>query len=122
MQVHRDLSPLHHPRLARTMQSTRFLAANMLRQARATPTLRMNQQQLARGFRTTPKRMAGPKEEQAAHTISQRLRTLKKIPPELIPLGVVLAAAIIAAGYSLGRKLMTDKTLRLTRTGKQADH
>lgn len=23
----------------------------------------------------------------AAHTISQRIRTLKKIPPELIPLG-----------------------------------
>jgi hypothetical protein len=25
-----------------------------------------------------------------AHTISQRLRTLKKIPPELLPLGVVI--------------------------------
>lgn len=57
-----------------------------------------------------------------AHTISQRLRTLKKIPPELVPLGVVLAAAILAAVYSLGRKLVVDKTLRLTRTGKQADH
>ncbi|EER29113.1 hypothetical protein D8B26_000386 [Coccidioides posadasii str. Silveira] len=31
-----------------------------------------------------------PKEEQSAHTISQRLRTLKKIPPELLPLGFVL--------------------------------
>ncbi|KAI5370183.1 hypothetical protein Slin15195_G010610 [Septoria linicola] len=101
------------------MQSTRFVATNMLRQARAAPMLRTQQQQMVRGFRTTPKRMAGPKEEQAAHTISQRLRTLKKIPPELIPLGVVLAAAIIAAGYSLGRKLVVDKTLRLTRTGKQ---
>lgn len=58
----------------------------------------------------------------AAHTISQRLRTLKKIPPELIPLGVVLAAAIFAAVYSLGRKITHDKTLRLTRQGKQADH
>lgn len=57
-----------------------------------------------------------------AHTISQRLRTLKKIPPELIPLGVVLAAAIFAAVYSMGRKLTTDKTLRLSRQGKQADH
>ncbi|KAF2214621.1 hypothetical protein CERZMDRAFT_90173 [Cercospora zeae-maydis SCOH1-5] len=105
------------------MQSTRSLAANMLRQTRVTPMLRMQyQQQFARGFRTTPKRMAAPKEEQAAHTISQRLRTLKKIPPELIPLGVVLAAAIFAAVYSMGRKLLTDKTLRLTRTGKQADH
>ena len=25
-----------------------------------------------------------------AHTISQRLRSLKKIPPELLPLGVVI--------------------------------
>jgi len=25
-----------------------------------------------------------------AHTVSQRLRSLKKIPPELLPLGVVL--------------------------------
>lgn len=54
-----------------------------------------------------------------AHTISQRLRQLKKIPPELIPLGVVLAAAIGAAGYALIHKLYTDKTLRLSRTGKQ---
>jgi predicted small secreted protein len=47
---------------------------------------------------------------------------LKKIPPELIPLGVVLAAAIFAAVYSMARKISTDKTLRLTRQGKQADH
>ncbi|KAI9368454.1 hypothetical protein BJX61DRAFT_537255 [Aspergillus egyptiacus] len=52
-----------------------------------------------------------PKEGQSAHTISQRLRTLKKIPPELIPLGIV---AVGAAIYSSTRKLMTDKTLRLT--------
>ncbi|KAL4920150.1 hypothetical protein BDW62DRAFT_199238 [Aspergillus aurantiobrunneus] len=55
-----------------------------------------------------------PKEGQSAHTISQRLRTLKKIPPELIPLGVVLGVAVGAAIYSSGNKLMTDKTLRLT--------
>jgi len=54
-----------------------------------------------------------------AHTISQRLRALKKIPVELIPIGVVLAAALLAAAYSLGRKLVVDKTLRLSRTGKQ---
>ncbi|OJJ01584.1 hypothetical protein ASPVEDRAFT_130960 [Aspergillus versicolor CBS 583.65] len=52
-----------------------------------------------------------PKEGQSAHTISQRLRTLKKIPPELLPLGNV---AIGAAIYSSTNKLMTDKTLRLT--------
>ena len=52
-----------------------------------------------------------------AHTISQRLRTLKRIPPELIPLGVVLAAALAAAGYSMGNSLFRDKTLRLSRQG-----
>jgi len=82
----------------------------------------MLRMQPTRGLQSTARRMASPKEEQAAHTISQRLRQLKKIPAELIPLGVVLAAAVGAAVYSLGRKLVTDKTLRLTRTGKQADH
>ncbi|EFQ99255.1 hypothetical protein MGYG_02268 [Nannizzia gypsea CBS 118893] len=56
-----------------------------------------------------------------AHTISQRLRTLKKIPPELIPLGVVLGVAIGAAIYSSSKKLFGDKTLRLTRS-KREDH
>ncbi|KAL2825148.1 hypothetical protein BDW59DRAFT_161864 [Aspergillus cavernicola] len=55
-----------------------------------------------------------PKEAQSAHTISQRLRTLKRVPPELIPLGVVLGVAIAAAIYSSSKKLMTDKTLRLS--------
>lgn len=55
----------------------------------------------------------------AGHTVSQRLRKLKSIPPELIPLGVVLAAAIFAAGYSMVNKLFSDKTLRLTRRGKE---
>ncbi|KAK4637302.1 uncharacterized protein CLAFUR5_00913 [Fulvia fulva] len=103
------------------MQSTRFLAANMLRQQPAS-LLRTRAGQITRSFQTTSIRRAVPKEEQSAHTISQRLRTLKKIPPELIPLGVVLAAAIGAAIYSIGRKLVVDKTLRLTRQGKQADH
>ncbi|KAL8694394.1 MAG: hypothetical protein Q9218_000960 [Villophora microphyllina] len=57
-------------------------------------------------------------ETDAAHTISQRLRTLKKIPPELIPLGIVLGVAIGAACYSLINKLITDKTLRLTRSNR----
>ncbi|KAL4777442.1 hypothetical protein BDW60DRAFT_172901 [Aspergillus nidulans var. acristatus] len=38
-----------------------------------------------------------PKEGQSAHTISQRLRTLKKIPPELLPLGMQLP--VIASRY-----------------------
>ncbi|KAF2173295.1 hypothetical protein M409DRAFT_17237 [Zasmidium cellare ATCC 36951] len=107
------------------MQSTRSLASNMLRSQPAAAMLRtravpMLRNQATRGFRTSGLRMAkAPAEEQRAHTISQRLRTLKKIPPELIPLGVVLAAAIFAAVYSLGRKLAVDKTLRLYRQGPE---
>ncbi|KAI9892103.1 MAG: hypothetical protein M1814_001809 [Vezdaea aestivalis] len=71
--------------------------------------------------------MPVPGEEQSGHTISQRLRTLKRIPPELIPLGIVLGMAIGAAFYSMGHKLMTDKTLRLRSTrgkesAKKKDH
>ncbi|EEA26571.1 conserved hypothetical protein [Talaromyces marneffei ATCC 18224] len=51
----------------------------------------------------------------SAHTISQRLRQVKKIPPELIPLGVVLGVAVGAAIYSSTHKLFADKTLRLSR-------
>lgn len=57
----------------------------------------------------------------AGHTISQRLRRLKSIPPELIPLGIVLAVAVGFAGYRLVHVLFTDKTLRLTRTGKSKE-
>jgi hypothetical protein len=39
----------------------------------------------------------------------------------LIPIGVVLFAAVFAAAYSLIRKLFVDKTLRLHRTPK-GDH
>ncbi|KAJ5460480.1 uncharacterized protein N7458_002032 [Penicillium daleae] len=64
-----------------------------------------------------------PKEGQSAHTISQRLRMIKKCPPELIPLGIVLGVAIGAAIYSSTKKLMTDKTLRLYRNSPESrDH
>ncbi|KAJ9623443.1 hypothetical protein H2203_005703 [Taxawa tesnikishii (nom. ined.)] len=86
----------------------------------AVRSLRMRPTQLlqqSRGFKTTPRTMRPmPKEEHSAHTISQRIRTLKKIPPELIPLGVVLGVAIGAAVYSLIRKFYTDGTLRLYRS------
>lgn len=62
-----------------------------------------------------------PNEEQAGHTISQRLRRLRKIPPELYPLGVVVGFAVLAAGYSMTRHLMTDKTIRLKRQNRAAD-
>ncbi|KAF2866102.1 hypothetical protein BDV95DRAFT_611974 [Massariosphaeria phaeospora] len=89
-------------------RSTRVLAMQPTRMMfmRQTPQLYLRQ---------TARMMKTPKEDHGAHTISQRLRQLKKIPAELIPLGIVLAVAIGAAFYSLGRKLVVDKSLRLKR-------
>ncbi|ATY66657.1 hypothetical protein CCM_04542 [Cordyceps militaris CM01] len=85
---------------------------------RATTAMRM--------FRQTPRMMRPvPKEDQAGHTISQRLRKLKQIPAELIPLAAVVGFAVAAAGYSCVRKFYVDKNLRLGRqgpTGRAADH
>ncbi|KAK2758295.1 hypothetical protein FQN54_004141 [Arachnomyces sp. PD_36] len=67
-------------------------------------------------------RMPTPKEGQSAHTISQRLRTLKRTPPELIPIGFVLLVALGAGVYTSGRKFMQDKTLRLTRSKPEDRH
>lgn len=64
---------------------------------------------------------APPVEDQAAHSVSQRLRKLRKIPAELIPLGVVVGFAVIAASYSLTRKFWVDKNLRLARQNRLAD-
>ncbi|KAK0741004.1 hypothetical protein B0T18DRAFT_419222 [Schizothecium vesticola] len=75
-----------------------------------------------RAFRPTARLMNPvPKEEQAAHTVSQRLRRLRKIPPELLPLGVVVAFAICAAGYSSARHFFVDKTIRLKRQNRAAE-
>lgn len=74
-----------------------------------------------RAFRPTARRMAPvPGEDQVGHTVSQRLRKLKSIPPELIPLGVVVGFAIFAAGYSSIRHFMVDGTIRLKRQGPRA--
>ncbi|OQD72514.1 hypothetical protein PENDEC_c021G00419 [Penicillium decumbens] len=76
-----------------------------------------------RVFRMQPSRAfysPAPKEPHSAHTISQRLRMLRKVPPELIPLGLVLGVAVGAAVYSIGKKLMTDKTLRLHRNSPES--
>ncbi|KAF6792999.1 hypothetical protein CMUS01_09300 [Colletotrichum musicola] len=79
------------------------------------PTLAM------RAFRPTMRmRSPVPAEDQVGHTVSQRLRKLKSIPPELIPLGVVVGFALAAATYSVARHFMTDKTIRLKRQGKTA--
>ncbi|KAJ5226021.1 hypothetical protein N7468_007246 [Penicillium chermesinum] len=77
----------------------------------------------SRILRMQPSRPAfhpAPKEAHSAHTISQRLRLIKKCPPELIPLGIVLAVALGAAGYSSVHKLMSDKTLRLYRNSPES--
>ncbi|KAM0338267.1 hypothetical protein ACHAPU_011392 [Fusarium lateritium] len=80
---------------------------------RSTTALRM--------FRQTPRMMRPiPKEDQAGHTISQRLRKLKQIPPELYPLAVVVGFALGAATYSISRKFWVDKNLRLSRQGAAA--
>ncbi|KAF1345478.1 hypothetical protein BDV97DRAFT_402059 [Delphinella strobiligena] len=109
------------------MLSSRALqmSASMLR----APVARGSAQKIfnqTRGLRlqATPKlRMPVPKEEHSGrlpiHSRTPnawRLRTLRKIPPELIPIGVVLAVALSFAAYSLGKKLFTDGTLRLYRT------
>ncbi|KAI5466897.1 hypothetical protein BGZ63DRAFT_418648 [Mariannaea sp. PMI_226] len=74
-----------------------------------------------RMFRQTPRMMRPvPKEDQAGHTISQRLRKLKQIPPELYPLAAVVGFALCAATYSISRKFMVDKNLRLSRQGAAA--
>ncbi|CAM1503886.1 Fc.00g014770.m01.CDS01 [Cosmosporella sp. VM-42] len=80
---------------------------------RSTAALRM--------FRQTPRMLRPvPKEDQAGHTISQRLRKLKNIPPELFPLAIVVGFALGAAAYSSGRKFIVDKNLRLSRQGAAA--
>ncbi|KAL2021136.1 hypothetical protein VTK56DRAFT_7442 [Thermocarpiscus australiensis] len=76
-----------------------------------------------RMFRPTARMMRPvPKEEQVAHTVSQRLRArFKSIPAELIPLGVVVAFAVSAAIYSSARHLIVDKNIRLKRQNRAAD-
>ncbi|KAM0719714.1 hypothetical protein Q7P37_003847 [Cladosporium fusiforme] len=102
-----------------TMQTTR--AFNMLRQ-RAAPAFRAQPVRNLR-LQASPKmRSPVPKEEHSAHTISQRIRSLRKIPVELLPIGAVLIVALGAAAYSIGRKFYTDSTLRLSRSGPRADH
>ncbi|KAH7392771.1 hypothetical protein BKA66DRAFT_568092 [Pyrenochaeta sp. MPI-SDFR-AT-0127] len=90
---------------AMAMQPTR---AMMMRQS---PQLFMRQ--------TLRMRTPVPKEEQGAHTVSQRLRQLKNIPTEIWPVILVVAVAVGAAFFSLGRKLVVDRTLRLKRQGKE---
>ncbi|KOS20381.1 hypothetical protein ESCO_005400 [Escovopsis weberi] len=80
---------------------------------RSTAALRM--------FRPTTRMMGPvPREDQAGHFVSQRLRKLKNIPAELWPLAAVVGFAVFAAGYSCARKFVVDKNLRLQRQGPNA--
>ncbi|THY10258.1 hypothetical protein D6D01_09347 [Aureobasidium pullulans] len=71
---------------SRVFASALRAQAPALQAVKARPAARIFQQ--TRGLKNTPKlREPVPKEEHSAHTISQRIRTLRKIPPELIPIG-----------------------------------
>ncbi|KAK4130849.1 hypothetical protein BT67DRAFT_428578 [Trichocladium antarcticum] len=74
-----------------------------------------------RMFRPTARMMRPIPPVDAAHTISQRLRRLKSIPPELFPLGVVVGFALAAAIYSCTRHLLVDHGVRLQRQNRAAD-
>ncbi|UNI20073.1 hypothetical protein JDV02_006199 [Purpureocillium takamizusanense] len=92
---------------------------------RSTAALRTFQPTARMMFRPSTRMMRPiPKEDQAGHTVSQRLRKLKQIPAELIPLAVVVGFAVCAAGYSSVRKFFVDKNLRLSRQGPsgRAEH
>merc|ERR1712000_108027 len=88
-----DQTTMSAPMLASAMRTRMML--------RAQPSRIINMQQRFMGMKPTGRVMSPvPKEEHSAHTISQRLRSLKKIPPELIPLGVVIGFALVIAAYS----------------------
>ncbi|GLI76298.1 hypothetical protein PoHVEF18_004569 [Penicillium ochrochloron] len=70
-----------------------------------------------------PSRVLRMQPSRAFYSPAPRLRMIKKCPPELIPLGIVLGVAVGAAIYSSTKKLMTDKTLRLYRNSPESrDH
>ncbi|KEZ43774.1 hypothetical protein SAPIO_CDS3919 [Scedosporium apiospermum] len=46
---------------------------------------------------------------------------VKKVPAELWPLAAVVGFALCAAGFSIGRKFVVDKNLRLARQGPGKD-
>jgi len=98
-----------------TMHPSTILRMQPTRAMRMFPTVQ-------RSMAPTSRRMkAVHEEDQSAHTISQRLRKLRRIPPELIPLGAVVLVAVGFAVYSLGKKFVVDKTMRLTRQGKREE-
>jgi len=73
----------------------------------------------ARRFQAAALQRKSADASQSAHGITRRLKQVKQIPAELCPLLVVVVIALVAAFYSMGHKLLADKTLRLTRSRKQ---
>ncbi|KAF1963138.1 hypothetical protein CC80DRAFT_588600 [Byssothecium circinans] len=88
---------------------TRAMAMRPTRMMFMRQTAPLYMRQTARMMKPVPKEEHGGK----ALVCLGAFEGLKKIPAELIPLGIVLLVAIAAAVFSLGRKLMVDKTLRL---------
>ncbi|TQS36691.1 hypothetical protein Golomagni_02851 [Golovinomyces magnicellulatus] len=79
----------------------------------------MQQSSPVKMFTPTNRMMVVQREHQSAPFITHRLRQLRKIPPELIPLGVVVGIAVGFAGYSLAKKFWVDKTMRLSRQNRR---
>ncbi|EXJ54161.1 hypothetical protein A1O7_09498 [Cladophialophora yegresii CBS 114405] len=104
------------------MNTARLLRLQPLRSAafRQAAFRQSAQKQNARPFHNS-RTLFRSKASTNAHTITQRIRQLKKVPPELLPLGVVIAFALFAAFFAMGRKLWTDKTLRLQRSSQKHD-
>ncbi|KIW26046.1 uncharacterized protein PV07_09175 [Cladophialophora immunda] len=103
------------------MNTARLLRLQPLRAAgmRQAAFRQSAQKQTARPFHNTRTMFRTKEDDQSAHTITQRIRMLKRIPPELLPLGVVISFALFAACFAMARKLMTDRTLRLQRSSQK---
>ncbi|KAM0278680.1 hypothetical protein ACHAO9_012050 [Fusarium lateritium] len=87
---------------------------------RSTAALRMFRQ-TPRMMRPIPVSVCNPMAEGTSSlALGSRLRKLKQIPPELYPLAVVVGFALGAATYSISRKFIVDKNLRLSRQGAAA--
>lgn len=62
-------------------------------------------------------------EPHRAHPVSHRVNLLRRVPPELWPLAVVIGAGLGAACYAMGNKLFTDANVsggRITEANKVA--
>ncbi|KAI1612898.1 hypothetical protein EDD37DRAFT_648417 [Exophiala viscosa] len=103
------------------MNTARLLRLQPLRAAAfRQPAIRQAALRQNRPFHNTRTMLRSKEDDQSAHTITQRIRSLKKVPPELIPLGIVILFALFAAAFAMSKKLLTDKTLRLHRNPPKA--